>query len=88
MFLNWKSVLTLVTSLSLNAGSVFAEPTKGFYSMDAMGCMILRECTKDVRRIQSINDIRKEFPNLILILLLMSLTRCYYPLIKSELWFF
>ena len=63
MFLNWKSVLTLVTSLSLNAGSVFAEPTKGFYSMDAMGCMILRECTKDVRRIQSINDIRKEFPN-------------------------
>ena len=36
---------------------------KGFYSMDSMGCMITRECTKDVRRIQSINDIRKEFPN-------------------------
>ncbi len=43
----------------------FAEPKlkKGFYSMDAMGCMITRECTKDVRRIKSINDIRKEFPN-------------------------
>jgi hypothetical protein len=36
---------------------------KGFYSMDSMGCMITRECTKDVRRIKSINDIRKEFPN-------------------------
>jgi len=36
---------------------------KGFYSMDAMGCMITQECTKDVRRIQSINDIRKEFPD-------------------------
>jgi len=36
---------------------------KGFYSMDSMGCMITRECTKDVRQIKSINDIRKEFPN-------------------------
>jgi len=43
----------------------FAEPKlkKGFYSMDAMGCMITRECTKNVRRIKSIDDIRKEFPN-------------------------
>ena len=36
---------------------------KGFYTMDAMGCMLVRECTKDVRRIKSINDIRKEFPD-------------------------
>ena len=43
----------------------FAEPKlkKGFYTMDSLGCMITRECTKDVRRIKSINDIRKEFPN-------------------------
>jgi len=31
--------------------------------MDSLGCMITRECTKDVRRIKSIDDIRKEFPN-------------------------
>ena len=37
--------------------------TKGFYSMDAMGCMLVQECTKDVRRIKSIDDIRKEFPD-------------------------
>ena len=36
---------------------------KGFYTMDSLGCMITRECTKDVRRIKSIDDIRKEFPN-------------------------
>jgi len=36
---------------------------KGFYSMDSMGCMITRECIKDVRQIKSIDDIRKEFPN-------------------------
>ena len=36
---------------------------KGFYTMDSMGCMILQECTKDVRRIKSIDDIRKEFPD-------------------------
>ena len=61
---------------------------KGFYTMDSMGCMITRECTKDVRRIKSIDDIRKEFPNSDFDILLMSLTRCWYPLIKSELWFF
>ena len=28
--------------------AVNAEPTKGYYTMDAMGCMLLKECTKDV----------------------------------------
>ena len=43
----------------------FAEPKlkKGFYTMDSLGCMITRECTKDVRRIKSIDDIRKNFPD-------------------------
>ena len=36
---------------------------KGFYSMDSLGCMITRECTENVRRIKSIDDIRKEYPN-------------------------
>ena len=49
----------LLTAPALAEGKI----TKGFYSMDALGCMITRECTKDVRRIKSIDDIRKEFPN-------------------------
>ena len=49
----------LLTAPALAEGKI----TKGFYSMDALGCMITRECTKDVRRVKSIDDIRKEFPD-------------------------
>lgn len=42
---------------------VFAKPKVYYFTMDAMGCMILRECTDNVRQIKSINDIRKVFPN-------------------------
>ena len=31
--------------------------TKGYYTMDAMGCMLLRECTNGVEEVYSINDI-------------------------------
>ena len=40
-----------------------AEPTKGYYSMDAMGCMLLRECTKDVEEVYSLLDISSQYPN-------------------------
>ena len=32
------------------AQPALSEPNvKGWYTMDAMGCMLLRECTKDVQ---------------------------------------
>jgi len=31
--------------------------------MDSLGCMLVQECTENVRRIKSIDDIRKEYPN-------------------------
>ena len=40
-----------------------AEPTKGYYTMDAMGCMLLRECTKDVEEVHSLLDISSQYPN-------------------------
>ena len=40
-----------------------AEPTKGYYSMDAMGCMLLRECTKDVEEVYSLLDVSSQYPN-------------------------
>jgi len=49
----------LLTAPALAEGKI----TKGFYSMDALGCMLTRECTKDVRQVKSIDDIRKEFPD-------------------------
>jgi len=52
----------LVAAVSVGS-PVLAEPTKGFYTMDSMGCMILRECTDNVRRITSIKDIQNNYPN-------------------------
>ena len=43
--------------------AVNAEPTKGYYTMDAMGCMLLKECTKDVEKIHSSGDLRAAFPD-------------------------
>jgi len=50
----------------LNSSAALADEDKlqkGFYSMDAMGCMIVRECTKDVQRVRSISDIQRNYPN-------------------------
>ena len=37
--------------------------TKGFYTMDAAGCMLLQECTDDVQKIKTIEDIRDVYPD-------------------------
>ena len=37
--------------------------TKGFYTMDAIGCMLLQECTDDVQKIKTIEDIRDVYPD-------------------------
>ena len=59
-----KFIIGMLAAVSMGTPAL-ADPKlkKGFYSMDALGCMITRECTKDVRRIKSIDDIRKEFPD-------------------------
>lgn len=43
--------------------AVNAEPTKGYFTMDAMGCMLLKECTKDVEKINSSIDLERAFPD-------------------------
>ena len=53
-------------AMILAASPAFAgeeKLTKGFYTMDAMGCMLLRECTKDVHKIESIATIANEYPD-------------------------
>ena len=37
--------------------------TKGYHTMDAMGCMILRECTDGVYKVESIASIATEYPD-------------------------
>ena len=53
----------LLLALILAAAPVAAAPTKGYFTMDAMGCMLLQECTEDVNRIRSIQDIKNTYPN-------------------------
>ena len=42
---------------------VEAKPTKGYFTMDAMGCMLLKECTEDVTKINSSRDLRAAYPD-------------------------
>ena len=56
----------LLLAMILAASPAFAgeeKLTKGFYSMDAMGCMLLRECTKDVQQVFNITDIANAHPD-------------------------
>ena len=48
-------------TVPVNAGE--DKITKGYNSMDAMGCMLLRECKKDVKEVYSLLDISSEYPN-------------------------
>ena len=60
---------TIIAGLLLGMAHGFSMPvqaedkiTKGYYTMDAMGCMLLKECTKDVERINSSIDLEHAFP--------------------------
>ena len=58
------AILTTM-SLALSSAVLANEDkiTKGYNSMDAMGCMLVRECTKDVEEVHSILDISVNYPN-------------------------
>ena len=57
-----KFILSMVAaaSVALPAHSV---PQKGYYTMDAMGCMLLRECIDGVEEVTNLLDISSQYPN-------------------------
>jgi hypothetical protein len=57
-----KFLLSLLTTVSFTT-PVLAEPEVDLFTMDATGCMILRECTDNVRQVRSIDDIKKNYPD-------------------------
>ena len=61
-------VIGLLTALSLGTAHVALanedKITQGFYSMDAMGCMMLRECTEDIEEVYSLLDISHNYDNM------------------------
>ena len=58
-------MIAALTALSLGtAGIALANEdkiTKGYNSMDAMGCMLLRECTDGVDQVHTLLDISSEY---------------------------
>tara|TARA_R100000482_G_scaffold48092_2_gene16881 strand:+ start:40 stop:384 length:345 start_codon:yes stop_codon:yes gene_type:complete len=61
-----KKLLLALGAFTLLPAVVFANEdkiTKGFYSNDAMGCMLLRECTNGVKEINTLLDLSIEYPN-------------------------
>ena len=42
---------------------VNAEPTKGYHTYDAMGCMLVKECTDGVKKVTNLLDISSEYPD-------------------------
>jgi hypothetical protein len=54
------ALMTLASPVSANEGKI----TKGYNSMDAMGCMLLRECTEDVKEVFSLLDVSSNYDNM------------------------
>ena len=57
----------LSLSLPLQAHSlpkpIEGKITKGYFTYDAMGCMLLQECTEDVKRVRNTDQVQEIFPN-------------------------
>ena len=52
--------------LGLTASSTWADDskiTKGYNTMDSMGCMLVRDCTDGVKEVNNISDIADEYPD-------------------------
>ena len=59
-----KKLLAALGAFTLLPAIVFANEdkiTKGFYTNDAMGCMLLRECTDDVDQVFSLLDVSSKY---------------------------
>jgi len=58
-----KKILLSLMALGVCSPAFAGSKVKEFYTMNSMGCMILQECTEDVRRINSISDIESYYPD-------------------------
>lgn len=61
-----KKLLAALGTFTLLPAIVLANEekiTKGFYTNDAMGCMLLLECTRDVEQVWGIDQLKKVYPD-------------------------
>ena len=57
------AVAVVLPALIVPSRADDSKITKGYYTMDAMGCMLVQDCTDNVRRIKNIDDIRADYPD-------------------------
>ena len=56
--------MSLLVAASMSAPALAdSKITKGYNTMDAMGCMLLRECTNGVEQVFSVGDIADKYPD-------------------------
>ena len=63
LFFMFKYILTGLLLVAPTAAIAEEKITKGYNTMDAMGCMLLRECTDGVKEVFSMLDISSEYDN-------------------------
>ena len=55
--------LLVAASMSAPALADDSKITKGFNTMDSMGCMLLQECTDGIEEVFSLLDVSSQYPN-------------------------
>ena len=56
-------LMGLAHGMSVPALAEDSKITKGYYTMDSLGCMLVRECTKDVQPVKDITTIANAHPD-------------------------
>ena len=60
-----KIIMSLLVAASMSAPTLADDSkiTKGYNTMDSMGCMLLRECTDGIEEVFSLLDVSSQYPN-------------------------
>ena len=58
-----KKFIATLAAIAFPAIADDSKITKGYNTMDSMGCMLLRECTDGVEEVFSLLDISSQYPN-------------------------
>ena len=59
--MKFRNALLAGALLGLTSLAAVAKPTKGYFTFDAMGCMLLQECTEGVTEVHSLLDVSSQY---------------------------
>ena len=58
-----KLITAAVAAVSLTVPALADPEVRGWQTMDSMGCMMMRECTDEVTKLESVDDLKAAFPD-------------------------